>query len=82
MRVNSKKAAVYELNKQGRTVPEIAKLLNMDRSNVRRSLKRTQAFEQIADRQRTGRPRSVTLEEGTSKSMERAEKWNFTCHCR
>ena len=38
MRVNSKKAAVYELNKQGRTVPEIAKLLNMDRSNIRRSL--------------------------------------------
>ena len=49
MRVNSKKAAVYELNKQGRTVSEIAKLLNMDRSNVRRSLKRTQAFGQIAD---------------------------------
>uniref|UniRef100_A0A914CVJ9 Uncharacterized protein n=1 Tax=Acrobeloides nanus TaxID=290746 RepID=A0A914CVJ9_9BILA len=53
MRVNSKKAAVYELNKQGRTVPEIAKLLNMDRSNVMK-FKRTQTSGQIADHQRTG----------------------------
>lgn len=71
MAAKARRAAIMCLHQEGKRLSEIARLLNLDPSNVRRTVNSYQNVDSLEDRPRSGRPRSARTTGNVRKIRDR-----------